>query len=303
MNRKYVIVLNPVAGKGKALSREPVIRDFLTRSGIDFSLLHTQYPGHAREIARDCAQEGSCTIIAAGGDGTCNEIVNGLFSAQTETQPCFGVLPLGSGNDFCFANNLPLKLHDSLQILLNGKTKLVDAGMVQVDNLDPVYFINGSGIGFDTMVTVEAGKAKHLRGVLGYIYGVVKTLVKFPLPHEVELKTDEHTHSLRASLISCMIGKRLGGGFLIAPHADTQDGLFDLSFTHQEKRRLMIRDLLKYRVGRQGELDDTWVYRSSMLSVKSAAGALAVHADGDPVSTTGSELHTQCLPGALKVLC
>lgn len=302
MHHPYTVILNPTAGKGRARAAVPVIRKFFAAHRIPYTLVFTEYPGHAAELAAVCIEQSSCTVIAAGGDGTCNEVVNGLLSVPAFSPPVFGILPVGSGNDFSFSTGLPMKLKESLELLLDGTTKQVDAGVLEIDDLEPRYFINGMGIGFDALVTYEAGKARLLHGSAGYIYGAIKTLLRFPRPPKVELITDTATHTREPGLISCMLGKRLGGAFLMAPQGDNQDGLFDVAFTEQFSRWLMIRDLLKYKAGKNSELEDTWRYRTTVLAVRALSGEVAVHIDGETVSTTGKQLRAKCLPGALRVI-
>lgn len=303
MSGLLTIILNPTAGKGRARSKIGHIKKFLTRHDISHQIILTEYPGHAAEIARDCAQQGKCRIVAAGGDGTCHETANGLLSAESSEKPLLGVLPVGSGNDFSFGSSLPLKLEESLQLLRRHEKKPIDAGFVRIDGGKTIYFLNGMGIGFDARVSIEAGKMKHLKGSLGYIYGAVKMLMLFPDPPKVEIEADGHQLNAQPHLISCMIGKRLGGSFLMAPRGDNRDGLFDVYITEQFKRLHMIRDLLHFKKGLQDRLDDTKFYRVPRLRVSSPSGGLAVHADGENLSTDAAYVEAQCLPSALNVMC
>ena len=303
MDRTYQIILNPVAGKGTAKAQAEVISSFFSSRSLPHEIIYTQHRGHATEIAASCADREGCVVIAAGGDGTCNEVANGLLRSRTETPPLFGVLPIGSGNDFSFGAGLPLTLEESLRSITTGKQQTVDAGWVSVDGNERVYFINGCGMGFDARVTHEAENLRHLRGSAAYIYAAVKHLIRYDDAAEIEASLDHFTHRGTPALVCCMIGKRLGGSFLMAPRGDNKDGLFDIYMTHQPPRRTqVIGALLRYKRGTQDGHQGTLFNRSQEISIRAIQGVLPIHADGETISTAGTHMKASCMPGALRIL-
>lgn len=303
MDRTFTIILNPVAGKGTAGARSEAISSFFSSRGLTYSIVHTQYPGHAKELASSSIKNPDCTVIAAGGDGTCNEVINGLLAGTPQQPPRFGVLPIGSGNDFSFGAGLPLSLNESLHSLLTGRETLIDAGWVSVDNHERVFFINGCGMGFDARVTYDAGNLRHLRGAAAYIYAAVKNLIIYPPAADIEVLLDDFSHRGTPALVCCMIGRRLGGSFLMAPRGDNKDGLFDVYMTHQHPRRIkMIGALLRYKKGTQDGHKDTIFQRTNKISIRAVSGVLPIHADGETISTAGKQMEAACMPGALRVI-
>ena len=117
MNTKHLIIFNPIAGKGNSINKLPVIHEYFKSHSLDYSLISTEHIGHAAEIAEKHACDDKTIIIAAGGDGTCNEVINGLMRGKGEKKPVFGVLPLGRGNDFSYGGHVPAVLEEALEIL------------------------------------------------------------------------------------------------------------------------------------------------------------------------------------------
>ena len=231
MAKKFLIILNPTAGKGKAAGQQAQVEDFFKTHKVDYEIALTKSPGDAINIARNYKQDKDTAIIAGGGDGTCNEVANGLLekSPTPKEAPLFGVLPLGRGNDFSYSAKTPGELDKALDVLINGNTILMDAGKV-VGGYFPEgrYFINGIGIGFDTMVGLEAAKLKNVHSSLTYTIGALKTLIRFaPSPH-LEIRFNNKTVKTVPVQVSLMNGRRMGGIFFMGPYAELNDGLLDI---------------------------------------------------------------------------
>jgi diacylglycerol kinase family enzyme len=119
----FWIILNPSAGNGKARKEYFKIKRFLKSSGVKFDIILTKGPGDALEIARNCPLDGDAAVVAAGGDGTCNEVINGLLTNREPPAkpPLFGILPLGRGNDFAYSAGASGGLDQALKLLAGRK--------------------------------------------------------------------------------------------------------------------------------------------------------------------------------------
>jgi diacylglycerol kinase family enzyme len=189
---RYKVIVNPLAGRGFGAQSTPTIERLLTEHGLDFDLVATTYAGEAVELARQAMLDGYDVVVAAGGDGTYHQVINGMAAAsEGEVFGTLGVLPVGSGSDFAFTAGIPSDLEGACARLAAGTCKVVDLGRVTVhgdagQSGASQYFDNTVGIGFDGVVTVECMKFKRLRGMALYLPVVLKTVfVSFKAPQAV----------------------------------------------------------------------------------------------------------------------
>ncbi len=143
------LILNPYANRWKAKARLPEAESALKSAGVDFDLVISERPGHLIELAKQAARQGFSPIIAAGGDGTIGEVVNGLAHAVKSEKDLLGplgILPLGSANDLVDNLGLPTDLTEAARVIAAGKTRLMDLGYV-----NGFYFANNSAIGSGTI--------------------------------------------------------------------------------------------------------------------------------------------------------
>lgn len=222
MKLRAKIIVNPKAGRGKAEKAIPVIRRLFEASQVEFDIYFTQGPGDAIDEAKRAAKDGYDAVISAGGDGTANEVVNGIAGHDV----VLGVIPCGSGNDLAASMKIPMNIEEACEIILRGNTGKRDLGLV-IDR----YFSNSVGIGLDAAVAKTATQdLRHLpvRGVPLYILALFRTLGKYK-SFEAYITIDDNevinTHPL---LIAVGIGKTYGGGIPIVPDAVPDDGLYDV---------------------------------------------------------------------------
>lgn len=302
-SNKIIVILNPIAGKGTAVNYLSQIEDRLKKNGRDFSVLLTEAPGHAMELAGNFAQDKNNVIIAAGGDGTCNEVINGLMKGRKDHIPIFGVLPLGRGNDFSYGCGIPPKFDSAMEIINYGEAAPLDVGLIK-GGFYPKgrYFGNGVGIGFDTVVGLEAAKMPHVHDAMAYVFGALKTLIKFSDSPTVEISFNGKTATVEVIQISLMNGSRMGGLFYMAPDAVNSDGKIDLCVVNRLNRIKLLRTIIHYTKGTQENLDWVDFDRSDNFSLKAIKGGMVVHADGETICIDGKQLEVRCLPGALKMI-
>jgi len=311
MNRYFTIILNPVADQGNAKKKIPLIKEFFLKNATDFKIVLTEGIGHATSIAASSAQIPDRVIVAAGGDGTSNEVINGLMfnSCKPESSSIhqnrlqFGVLPIGRGNDFAFGAGVPSDFTESMRLLLNGTFYPMDVGLVTGGDFPKGrYFGNGVGIGFDAIVGLEAAKMKHLHGAAPYIIGALKTLVMLPKAPTVEISYKDRKQILTPALISIMNGKRMGGAFFMAPDGNMSDGLLNLTITHQGTRISLLKAMMLYMKGKQSRHRGTITDSAEKFSLKALSGSMTAHADGETICVAGTALRVQIIPSALQLI-
>jgi YegS/Rv2252/BmrU family lipid kinase len=301
---KLWIVLNPVAGKGKAITHLQEIKAYLEKFQQNFEIILTTKPGHALELARNCPPGDA--VIAAGGDGTCNEVANGLLTKKTPPPepPLFGILPIGRGNDFSFTAGIPPEPEKALDIILRKNCRPLDAGFVKGGFFpEGRYFVNGLGLGFDTKVGFEAAKMKKIHSGLSYALGALITVAKYEPSPVIQIRYGDKGMTLPAAIVSIMNGRRMGGIFFMGPNALLDDGALDIcTIRHPRSRLRLIQLVLKYLKGTQGECEETFMDRADHYRLKALEGGMAAHCDGETVCVEGTELEVSCLPGALRLL-
>ncbi len=309
MIQMYEVILNPAAGKGKARGEIPAVRSFFERSALTYRLHLTERPGDATSIAASIERNRETAVLAAGGDGTCNEVVNGLLSrppsgdGQEADVPLFGVLPIGRGNDFSYGAGLPSSLQDALELLLEPKASLIDAGYLKGGDFpDGRYFVNGVGVGFDAIVGFAAAQLRMFHGAAGYLIAAVRTLIAYPEPPELEIIFNGSSARRQPALVSVMNGRRMGGSFYMAPDALMNDGLLNICMTDHGPRSMLLKSMYRYSRGTQASLPNTVTAETKSITLRALQGGMAVHADGETICTSGSNLEISCRRSALLLL-
>jgi YegS/Rv2252/BmrU family lipid kinase len=257
---------------------------------IDYDLVYTNRPGDAINFAAEARNNFDC-IVAIGGDGTINEIVNGLIGGSAK----LGIIPVGSGNDFVRALKIPLRVTDALDILIAMKSRSIDIGKA-----GDRYFQNGLGIGFDAWVVEKTLKVKKLRGTAIYLYSVLKTIYTYK-PPVVHLQYNQVNRTEKFYMITVGNGVSLGGGFKLTPNALLDDGMFDLNIIRDLKKWEIYQNLLGVFSGKHIYLEQVTTGRTDHLKIQSEEG-FAAHVDGELVSLNLNSLDVHLLPKALNVV-
>jgi diacylglycerol kinase family enzyme len=164
---KYKIIVNPISGRGAGEKSIPFIQKSLLDAGLDIDLVTTEHPSHATELALKAVSDGYEVVVSVGGDGTANEIINGLMKAKETLgyTSAMGIIGVGRGNDFAFGMGIPTGVETGCQTLIKNNRYLIDIGKVTGENYpNGRYFGNGVGIGFDAVVGFVAVKMKRLTG-------------------------------------------------------------------------------------------------------------------------------------------
>ena len=237
INNKWLVVVNPMASVGKSGKDWPLIKQLLVNEGIEFDDVLTEYPRHAIEIVRNAiVEKGYRKFIAVGGDGTNNEVINGIFTQDVvpTTEITMAALPIGTGNDWRRTFNIPLEYDEVIKIIKEGFTFAHDIGKLTYYNDGDSkirYFLNAAGTGLDEMVCSSTNllKQQGKGGTIRYLISLVKCLWKYKVTH-VQIEVDDQMvfddNILSVSVGNCRFN---GGGMMMMPKAIPDDGLLDIT--------------------------------------------------------------------------
>lgn len=303
---RYKIIVNPVAGRGSGELSIPSIIHSLKAQALDYELVRTESPWHAAEIARQASREGFDVVVAAGGDGTANEVLNGLTLAKQAGlgRASMGVISVGRGNDFAYGVGIPIEIEEACQVLAKDNRAPLDVGRVVGGYYpDGRFFGNGVGIGFDAVVGFEALKMKRLRGFVSYLVAALKTIYLYYKAPLVRIEYDSQSLEISTLMISIMNGRRMGGGFMMAPRAHTDDSLFDLCIARQVSRTRIFALIPRFMKGTQESDPAILTAQTRSLTITALQGTLPAHADGETLCVAGEKLQLEIFPHQLEIVC
>jgi len=231
----WQVILNPHAGGGKGAHDQSKIEQLLKQSEIRYKLVLSQYPGHAIEMTRALVNNGETHLIVAGGDGTLNEVVNGIFLAdrQVASQITLGMVPVGTGNDWIKTFGIPDNYQKAIDIIKEYKTVLQDVGEITClirGKTTRRFFVNIAGFGFDALVTRNANalKFKGITGIRVYIQSLFSGYVNYR-SRNTTITIDDTALVVNLLSASIGLGKFNGGGMMQVPEANPLKGLFHLT--------------------------------------------------------------------------
>jgi len=300
---KTHIIVNPNADRGRAWRMvsdlRPVVEQF---GGAEWSA--SVYPTHAVLLARQAAEAGSQLVIAAGGDGTVHEIINGLMQVPREARPRLGIIPLGSGNDFAHTLGIRSIPTEALEQIHTGNPAPIDLGLFDIGSGKGEYFDNTFGLGFDATVTIRTQRLTRIRGFMMYLVAVLQTIA---LNHDapmMHITTDlENWHEQIIMLVICN-GPREGGGFLVAPGSAVSDGVLNYASVTHVSRWMMLRLIPEVMKGTHGRFRQVKLGQLRKLQVH-AEKPVTIHADGEVIAGFGThvrDITVEVIPHALEIM-
>lgn len=286
--KNVLFIINRYSGMGYHLATEARIKNTCIKNKAECIIEYTQNRGHAIVLARDASKNGFDYVVAVGGDGTINEVAQGLLDSDTP----MGILPRGSGNGLARHLGIPVWLPDAIDNLFSNKVIRMDSIMV-----NNKLSLNVSGIGFDGHIAnLFAGK--RIRGLFGYVRLSLAELFKFN-EFEAEITIDSKTSTLKAFIIAIANSSQYGNNIKIAPSASVHDGLFDLSIM----KKVPLYNFPFLYSFLKGELNKSPL--SKMLVAKEAkiktAQPIPYHIDGEPCGLDDC-FSIQLKPASLSVL-
>ena len=236
-NSKWLVVVNPMASVGKSGKDWPMIKQMLINEGIEFDDVMTEYPRHAIEIVRNAiVEKGYRKFVAVGGDGTNNEVINGIFTQDVvpTTEITMAACPIGTGNDWRRTFDIPLEYDEVAKIIKTGNTFAHDIGkLTYYNDGDPKirFFLNAAGTGLDEMVCSSTNlmKQQGKGGTIRYLISLVKCMITYKITHIQLTIDDELVFDDFILNLSIGNGRFNGGGMMTMPNAIPDDGLFDVT--------------------------------------------------------------------------
>lgn len=292
---KHLFIINPAAGKGKTLKLIPIIEKIFNEKNEEYKIEVTKYVGHATELAKNYSELENYRIYSVGGDGTLNEVLNGMVN----TQSSLAVIPSGSGNDFIKSIYKYSKKEEIEKILIktiNGNEHAIDLG--KVNNR---YFLNIASVGFDAEVASNSIKFKKLpliNGTIAYILGILITVFKYK-SYNLNIEVDGNKFLIKALLIAVANGKYYGGGINVTPKAKLNDGLFDICIIETVGRLKILGLFPKVIRGTHENIKQVSFNNGQFVKIHSNE-TMAFNIDGEIIS--GNDAEFQVIKDGINIV-
>lgn len=301
-----LFIVNPVAGSGRAHGIVPRIEAWLKEQAIEARLLETRERGHAERLAAAATDLGHDRVIAVGGDGTIQEVINGLLASGVGTDgvpPAMAIIPAGRGNDMARSVHLPLDPMACLPIALGPTTHPFDVGLAQSADGARRYFGAAGGVGFDAAVsyTMAVRRRFWMRGEAGYFLATLNELRRY---HNSELQItlvgegEDRVVAQRFLFVAFANGPYYGGGMQICPDAETDDGWLDVCLVGDLSRLAALRELPGIYQAKHLKNPKVEIVRAHAVRIEGDPRTRA-HLDGEPFGSVPVDI--SLLPGAVGV--
>ncbi|RAJ17881.1 diacylglycerol/lipid kinase family protein [Olleya aquimaris] len=297
------VIINPVSGNGKGKTVWQQIKSKLNQN-YTIQFAYSNYAKHEIEITKTAIKNGFRHFIIIGGDGTLNNFINGVFSQNNiaSSEITFGVLPVGTGNDWVKTHGIPKNINKALQIILNGHTNTQDVGCVNYLNnqIPNTYFINLAGVGYDGLV-VSLVKDKRSYGKFTYVLGAIKGLSNVKLFDVSVVVNNELIKYSKCFIIQIGIGKYTGSSMQLTKQPNPKDGLFDITIATHLTKWDVIRNLPKLFNGQIVNHKKVITFKTSNLQFDFEDPKPLIQADGEQLATSNIELSV--LQNAIRFYC
>lgn len=305
--RDTLVVVNPASAGGRTAREWPLVQRCLVDAGVDFEPRITSSGGDATRLTREALREGFARVVAVGGDGTLNEVVNGFFDPQSAAainpQAVLGMIPSGTGGDFRRSAGIPLAHATACALLARGDARSIDAGRVDYHGggaPGPRWFVNiaDCGIGGDVVRRVNASR-KSRGGTATFLYHSLAALARYG-SRIVRVEVDGE--SIEGPLQNVVVanGAYFGGGMRIAPQARLDDGLFEVILLADLGLRRALAGLPALYRGKHVDRPGVTVRRGRVVTVTPLEQRpILFDVEGEQVGRAPATL--TCLPGALRL--
>ncbi len=305
------MILNPYANRWEAGRRQAEAQEALQAAGVACDVVLTERPGHGIELAERAARERVSCVIAAGGDGSINEVVNGLAHVCLDGShpwPALGLMPIGSANDLVANLGLPGDLAGAARVIAQGKLRKIDLCTMSFaaagEAFSPLrYFVNNSGIGLEPTITLIQQEISWLHGTLRYLLATLIGVMRNP-QWTMRLTWDDGEYHGPATLVTAGNAPRTGGLFYMTPHANPADGKLTFVYGSMPHRRQILALLPRTMKPGPGsyvehpairELDTTWLRIHTEQPTP-------IHTDGEIQAESIQEIEFRILPQVLPII-
>ena len=297
------LFINPAAGRWRGKKLATKIYNYLAQHGLNSDISFSLNKRDMIDLVKQAVMNGQQTIIVAGGDGTIFEAVNGIMQAKKINQSInvtLGIIPLGTGNDFIKAANIPKNWRDACDQIITATPQTIDVAKVITKNKS-AYFINNIGSGFDAGIGITASKMPILRGKIVYVIGLIWHLIKGVPNPNIEYSVDGSRHKSKMTLTAVTNGTTYGGSFKIAPQASINDGLLDAIIAPPLGRITAIPLILRLLFGTHLKRNDVVHVQCKKFHLKSDM-PIPVVADGEIIDEACTEYSIEILERQLSLL-
>lgn len=293
------VIVNPVAGAGRTRRKWPEIMSGLKSLGVRFDHALTEARGHATLLAREAVLDGYGLVISVGGDGTASEVANGIYG--TEGNTLLGIINTGTGSDYIRTIGVPRLPEEACRRLLDPEVISVDLGEVSYVNNGKAkkrLFVNFAGVGLDAgIVRATTRRFKSFGSKPAYLAGLLSTLLCYR-NENVAMRLDDETDEKTVCEVLVSNGRYGGGGMLVAPQADPQDGLLDVMRVEGLSRPELLRYLPMVYKGTHINHPKVSIRQAREIEI-SPTRPMPLQADGELLGETPVKI--RILPMALRV--
>ncbi len=306
---KYLVVVNLHAGSKKCERDWPEIKKLLVKAAFDMHIVFTEGQNHALQMTQDLIEkEGFRKIIVVGGDGTLNEVVNGVFKQMRyrtmEIQ--IGLITVGTGNDWGRMYEIPETYKEQVKIIRNGRFILQDIGVVKYRHAseeDNRYFANIAGMGYDALVAKKTNvmKQKGKGGAIVYLLNLLSGLFQYKNV-QLDIEADgKHVFSGKVFTMSIGICKYNGAGMMQLPFAVPDDGLFDVTVIRKTTKLRVVKNIKNLYDGSFISMPEVETFTGKKFTIRSTpSDKLFLETDGE--SLGHSPLDFEVIPRAAKMI-
>lgn len=282
-----VFLVNPASANGSTGRRWPELARRAAAAGLEGATLFSERQGHLAELAREAALGGAELLVVVGGDGSVNEVANGL--AGLGRQPEVAVVPRGTGWDFSRTFGIPRKIDEAVQVALEGDVRSIDVGRASYRAWDgsdaTTSFANVASAGMSGAIAKRANETtKALGGKASYLWATFAVFSGWEAS-EIELAVDGERRTGRMFDVVVANGRFFGGGLEVCPEAEPDDGLFDVLTIGDVTKRDLVQTMPKMYRGTHLPHPKAELLRGSSVTVTSET-ALPIELDGEQPGTT-----------------
>ena len=297
------VIVNPVAGAYSTRRKWPLISKLLERIGISFDFEYTQGVGHAIELAQAAASDGGYRyLVAVGGDGTVNEVANGILHSTAAEGTALGIVSTGTGSDFARSVGIPRRYSDACSCLTSQRRLTIDVGVIECQSKGRIsqrFFVNTAGVGFDAAVVEKTERLpKYFGGTIPYLAGLARTLFGY---HNKPILARVGDEVVGGKVLNVVVanGSYFGGGMHVAPEADLSDNLLDVLVIGDMSKLELLRALPTVYKGTHVNHPKVSMKKARRVTIESPERML-VYADGELLGECPASFWV--LPAALSIV-
>jgi len=273
-DEKICLILNPKAAAGSAGKKIDRLKRALDKSFKHWELRLTNGPRHATALAAQACEEGFDLVAAAGGDGTCHEVINGMIHEDRprNSKTAFSLIPLGTGSDLMKTIKSPLNAEEAIWIASTGVTLPCDVGRATITTeagKETRYFINVAGFGANGEVVRQANaSSKRFGGQVTFLKATLKTAMRYTPPRvQIEWTIDDQSQHWEGALLSCFVanGAYCGGGMWVGPNGSMHDGQADITILPAMSLGTQVLNMPKLYNGKLDQFSKSHCFQTAHL--------------------------------------